>query len=120
MTRDTDLEKLRKVTKKVGLAMLEDPEMKDDFLEPLKLQGVADIVDNATVMRFKTTVRPVRPSYIQREAIKRLIAAFKEAGIDFASATVAVQAIGGPSTDIAAAAASAATAAANPPPIPDS
>jgi moderate conductance mechanosensitive channel len=120
MTRDTDLEKLRKVTKKVGLAMLEDPEMKDDFLEPLKLQGVADIVDNATVMRFKTTVRPVRPSYIQREAIKRLIAAFKEAGIDFASATVAVQAIGGPSTDIAAAAASAAAAAANPPPIPDS
>ncbi len=120
MTRDTDLEKLRKVTKKVGLAMLEDPEMKDDFLEPLKLQGVADIVDNATVMRFKTTVRPVRPSYIQREAIKRLIAAFKEAGIDFASATVAVQAIGGPSADIAAGAASAAAAAANPPPIPDS
>ena len=44
----------------------------------------------------------------------------KEAGIDFASATVAVQAIGGPSTDIAAAAASAATAAANPPSMPDS
>jgi small-conductance mechanosensitive channel len=34
--RDTDLEKLRKVTKRVGLAMLEDPELKDDFLQPLK------------------------------------------------------------------------------------
>ena len=114
MTRDTDLEKLRKVTKKVGLAMLEDPELKNDFLEPLKLQGVADIVDNATVMRFKTTVRPIRPSYIQREAIKRLIAAFKDAGLDFASATVAVQAIGGHSVDVAAAAGAAAATAATP------
>jgi small-conductance mechanosensitive channel len=114
MTRDTDLEKLRKVTKKVGLAMSADPEMKADILEPLKLQGVADIVDNATIMRFKTTVRPVRPSYIQREAIKRLIAAFREAGIDFASATVAVQAIGSPSTDAAVAASAAAAAASAP------
>ena len=109
--RNTDLDKLRKVTKKVGLAMLEDPELKDDFLEPLKLQGVADIADNATVMRFKTTVRPIRPSYIQREAVKRLIAAFREAGIEFASATVAVQTIGGPSMDVAAGAGAAAAAA---------
>ena len=64
--------------------------MKDDFLEPLKLQGVADIDDNATIMRFKTTVLPIRPSYIQREAIKRLIAAFKEAGIEFSSASFAI------------------------------
>jgi moderate conductance mechanosensitive channel len=112
MTRDTDLEKLRKVTKKVGLAMSADPELRGDILEPLKLQGVADIADNATIMRFKTTVRPVRPSYIQREAIKRLIAAFREAGIDFASATVAVQAIGTTPVDVAAAASAAAASAA--------
>ncbi|WP_186002851.1 mechanosensitive ion channel family protein [Mycobacterium sp. KBS0706] len=105
LTRDTDLDKLRKVTKKVGLAMLEDPELKDDFLEPLKLQGVADIADTATVMRFKITVRPIRPAYIQREAMKRLIAAFKEAGIEFAGAAVAIPPIGGPSMGIAAAAA---------------
>ena len=110
--RDTDLDKLRKVTKKVGQAMLDDPELKDDFLEPLKLQGVADIADNATVMRFKITVRPVRPSFIQREAVKRLIAAFKEAEIEFASATVAVQTVGGGSSvDAAAAAAAASTPA---------
>jgi len=99
--RDTDIEKLRKVTKKVGLAMAADPEMKDDFLEPLKLQGVADIDDNATIMRFKTTVLPIRPSYIQREAIKRLIAAFNEAGIEFASAAVTFPTLGGPSMEAA-------------------
>jgi moderate conductance mechanosensitive channel len=103
--RDTDIEKLRKVTKKVGLAMAEDPELKDDFLEPLKLQGVADIDDNATIMRFKTTVLPIRPSYIQREAIKRLIAAFDGAGIEFASAAVAFSPFGAPATEGAASAA---------------
>jgi small-conductance mechanosensitive channel len=86
LVRDTDLDKLRKVTKKIGQEMLADPEFKNDFLEPLKLQGVAEIADTATVMRFKMTVRPVRPSYVQREAMKRLIAGFKEAGIEFAGA----------------------------------
>jgi small-conductance mechanosensitive channel len=105
--RDTDLEKLRKVTKKVGEAMLEDPELKDDFLEPLKLQGVADIADNAIIMRFKMTVRPVRPTFVQRQGVKRLIAAFKEAGVEFATATVNVQTVGGNSVGIAAAAAAA-------------
>ena len=85
--------------------------MKDDFLEPLKLQGVADIADNATVMRFKMTVKPIRPSYIQREAVKRLIAAFKAAGLEFASATVAVQTVGGPAVEMAAAAAAASASA---------
>jgi len=108
--RDTDVETLRKVAKKVGLAMLEDSELKDDFLQPLKYQGIADMADNAIVMRFKMTVRPVRPAYIQREAVKRLIAAFNDAGIEFASATVSVRTVGGPD-DIAAAAAAAAAAA---------
>ena len=109
--RNTDLDKLRKVTKKIGQTMLADPELKDDFLEPLKLQGIADIADNAMVMRFKMTVTPTRPSYMQREAVKRLIAAFKEAGLEFASATVAVQTVGGPATDPALAAAAASASA---------
>jgi len=108
--RDTDLEKLRKVTKKVGLAMLEEPEFKDDFLSPLKMQGIAEIADNALVIRFKMTVKPTKPTYIQREAVKRLIAAIKAANIEFASATVAVQTIG--SVDPASAAAAAASLAA--------
>jgi moderate conductance mechanosensitive channel len=70
--------------------MIEDPEFKAEFLQPLKLQGVADILENALVMRFKFTVRPNVPTYIQREAIKRLFSAFQSAGIDFANATVSV------------------------------
>lgn len=73
--------------------MAEDPELKDDIIEPLKLQGVADIDDTATIMRFKITVHPTRPSFLQREAVKRLIAAFKEAGIEFASANAVLAAL---------------------------
>jgi small-conductance mechanosensitive channel len=91
--RDTDLEKLRKLTKRVGAAMMEEDEFKHEFLQPLKLQGVADILENALVMRFKFTSRPNMPTYIQREAIKRLFAAFQSAGIQFANATVSVQTV---------------------------
>jgi hypothetical protein len=57
--------------------MIEDPEFKAEFLQPLKLQGVADILENALVMRFKFTVRPNVPTSIQREAIKRFFRPFK-------------------------------------------
>lgn len=37
--RKTDLERLRKVVKAIGQDMLDDPEFKDSFLEPLKMRG---------------------------------------------------------------------------------
>jgi small-conductance mechanosensitive channel len=83
VARNTDLEKLRKTVKKIGLEMLEDPEIKDEFLEPLKLQGIADIADNAMIVRFKFTVRPGKPTVVQRQAISRMMAAFGPAGIEF-------------------------------------
>jgi small-conductance mechanosensitive channel len=84
VARNTDLEKLRKTVKKIGQEMLEDPEMKEEFLEPLKLQGVADITDSAMIVRLKFTVRPGNPTLVQRQAISRMIAAFGPAGIEFA------------------------------------
>jgi small-conductance mechanosensitive channel len=91
--RDTDVEKLRKTVKKIGQEMLEDPEMKDEFLEPLKMQGVADILDNALVCRFKFTVKPGKPSYVQREAVKRMVRVFPTLGIEFANSLISVQAM---------------------------
>jgi hypothetical protein len=85
--------------------MMEDPEMKDEILLPLKMQGVSDIAENALVVRFKFTVRPSKPTYVQREALKRMFRAFPEAGIEFASAMVAVQTLGATGDRLAAAAA---------------
>ena len=107
VARDTDIEKLRKTVKKIGLDMLEDPELKNRFIEPLKLQGVADITDNALIVRLKFTVQPQKPSLVQRQAIKRLISAFAENRIEFAGGTVAPQMVVGPVDTAAAGAAGA-------------
>ncbi|MEJ1158285.1 mechanosensitive ion channel family protein [Prosthecomicrobium sp. N25] len=114
MARSTDLEKLRKTTKKVGIALADDPAFKGQFISPLKLQGVADVAENALIVRFKFTARPGTPSLIQREGLKRLYKAFQENGIEFASATVTVQSsTGGIDTSTAAAGAAARAAAAS-------
>jgi small-conductance mechanosensitive channel len=84
--RDIDVDTLRKATKKLGQELVEDPELKDQFIAPLKLQGVADIEDNAIIMRFKFTVKPVNPTFIQRLAIKRMLLEFPALGLKFASA----------------------------------
>ncbi|MHB2166998.1 mechanosensitive ion channel family protein [Alsobacter sp. R-9] len=86
-----DLEHVRKTVKKVGLAMLEDPELAREIIQPLKMQGVADIQDNAVVIRLKFTARPGRPTWVQREGLKRIYVAFREQGIPFASNAVTVR-----------------------------
>ena len=88
--RDTDIEKLRKAAKKIGADMLEMPELKDDILAPFKMQGIADITDNALLARFKFTAKPGNPAGIQREAVKRMIRTFPELGIEFAKEGAAV------------------------------
>ena len=88
--RDTDIEKLRKVSKKIGTDMLELPEIKAEVLAPFKMQGVADILENALIVRFKFTARPGNPASIQREAIKRMFKVFPENGIEFAKEGAAV------------------------------
>ncbi len=87
----TDIELVRKTAKQLGIAMQEDPEMAAEIILPLKLQGVAEVADNALVLRFKFTARPVKPSWVQREYLKRLVAAFAEKGIKFASGAMMIQ-----------------------------
>jgi small-conductance mechanosensitive channel len=108
MARSTDIEALRKATKKVGQEMMGDPLIAKDVLVPLKMQGIADIRENALVVRFKFTAKPTNPSYIQRQAVKRMYEAFPKKGLRFADATVSVQSVGGAVADAAAAARAAA------------
>jgi small-conductance mechanosensitive channel len=94
LARDTDLEKTRKTVKRVGQEMLQDEELGKEFLLPLKLQGMAEITDNALVVRLKFTVLPSNPSVVQREALKRLHRAFAQDGIEFAAGIITVQPFG--------------------------
>jgi small-conductance mechanosensitive channel len=116
----TDVELVRKTAKQIGIAMQDDPEMAAEIMLPLKLQGIAEVVDSAVVLRFKFTARPVKPSWVQREYLKRMVKVFAEKGIRFASgATMVLQALPAPesqgpggSTASAAAAPAVAEAAA--------
>ena len=91
LARDADIEKVRKTVKQIGLEMMQDPELGKELLMPLKLQGVAEITDNALVVRLKFTVRPAKPTWVQREALKRIYRVFGEKSIDFPSSTIVVQ-----------------------------
>ena len=82
---DSDLELVRKTIKQLGLALLEDPEIGTDFIQPLKMQGVADVTQGAIMIRCKFTARPIRPSFLRRQAMRNIIRQFAAAGIAFAT-----------------------------------
>jgi small-conductance mechanosensitive channel len=88
---DTDIEKVRKLFKKIGQKMLEDPELAPKFLEPFKGQGAADVTDVGIVVRGKFTTRPGDQWEIRKQVYNRVQKAFEENGIDFARKEVWVQ-----------------------------
>jgi small-conductance mechanosensitive channel len=85
LARDSDVEKVRRAVKQLGQQMMQEPELAKELLQPLKLQGVSEIADNALVVRLKFTARPLKPNWVQREALKRIYKVFGEKGIEFAS-----------------------------------
>jgi small-conductance mechanosensitive channel len=88
----TDIELVRKTAKQIGVAMQEDnPEVAAEVILPLKMQGIAEVADNAVVFRFKFTARPVKPSWIQREYLKQIYRVFAEKGIAFARGALTLQ-----------------------------
>jgi len=92
LSRDADLEKVRKTVKQIGLDMMKEPELGRELLMPLKLQGVVEVTDNALVVRLKFTVKPAKPTWVQREALKRIYKVFGERNIEFPSSTITVKA----------------------------
>jgi small-conductance mechanosensitive channel len=87
---DTDLEKVRKLFKKIGQDMMEDPALADSFIQPFKSQGAADVDDVGIVVRGKFTTRPGEQWAIRKQVYSRVQKAFEENGIDFARREVRV------------------------------
>ena len=87
---DTDIDKVRKIIKKVGVGMLEDEELGEDFLQPLKSQGVYQITNSIMVIRVKFTAKPGKQFVIKREAFRRITEALNAKGIYYAHRKVIV------------------------------
>src|SRR5206468_3009430 len=69
VTYDSDVEKARKIVKKIGLELAEDPEFKASTIEPLKMQGIDNFGDSGIVLRMKLKTRPGEQFGIKRKAL---------------------------------------------------
>jgi len=90
LTYDTDVVKVRKIIKRIGQELMQDPEIAPDLLQPLKSQGVTAMEDSAMVVKAKFMAKPGNQFVIRREAYQRIKKAFDEAGIKFAHRQVTV------------------------------
>ncbi len=91
LTYDTDAEAVRKMIKKLGQEMLEDPVLGPMFLQPLKSQGVIQMEDSAMIMRVKFMTRPGDQWVIRRIVFARIRDMFEANGIKFAHREVTVR-----------------------------
>jgi small-conductance mechanosensitive channel len=87
---DTDINKVKKIFKGIGKDLLAHPELGEDFLQPFKSQGVAEVDDNGIVVRGKFMAKPGKQFMIRKELYVRVQKAFEEAGIPFARKQVMV------------------------------
>lgn len=90
VTYDTDLEKARKLIRKIGEQMKADPEYGSSIIEPLKMQGVQEFGTFAIQIRLKMTTKPGEQTTIRRKAYAQIKKVFDENGINFAFPTVQV------------------------------
>jgi small-conductance mechanosensitive channel len=102
ITYDSDLEKARKLIKKIGQDLAADPELGSNILEPLKMQGIEQFGDFAIQIQMKMMTRPGEQYVLRRKAYAAIKTAFDANGIKFAFPTVRVA--GGADTAVAAAA----------------
>jgi len=113
ITYDSDLEKARKLIKKIGLELAEDPELKPITIEPLKMQGVEEFGDLGIKLTLKFKTRPGQQAAVRRRGLLMIKTAFDENGIKLAT-SVRVIGSAGPQQDAAVTAAASQLASATP------
>ena len=87
---DTNIDKVRKIIKKINKTIMKDEEMGPVMLGKLKSQGVRELDDSAMVMRVKFKTVPGEQFVIRREVFRMMQEAFRENGIEFAHRNVTV------------------------------
>ncbi|MDX2501155.1 MAG: mechanosensitive ion channel, partial [Deltaproteobacteria bacterium] len=87
---DAEIDKIRKVIKKVGQKMLDHEEYGKDFIRPVKSQGVREITNSVMTIRVKFTAQPGAHFIIRREAYRLITEALNAQGIYYAHRKVIV------------------------------
>lgn len=99
VTYDTDVEKVRKMIKKLGQELLKDPVIGEDFIQPLKSQGVIEMQDSAMIIRVKFMTKPGDQWLVRKTVYQEIRALFEREGIKFAHREVTVRLADGEKAD---------------------
>lgn len=100
VTYDTDVEKVRKLIKKLGQALLDDPEIGSNFIQPLKSQGVIEMQDNAMIIRVKFMTKPGDQWLVRKKVYEEIRELFANNGIKFAHREVTVRLAEGKTSEL--------------------
>lgn len=91
LTYDTDVERVRKLVKKLGQRLLEHPDVGHLFLQPLKSQGVYKMEDSAMIVRVKFMTKPGDQFVTRKVVYAHIRELFEQEGIKFAHKEVTVR-----------------------------
>ncbi len=88
---DTDVEQVRKLIKKFGQSLMEDPYYGPMFLQQVKSQGIVEMDDSAMIVRAKFMTKPGKQFEVRKVVYKGIRDLFEKEGIHFASRQVLVR-----------------------------
>ena len=91
LTYDTDVERVRKLIKKLGQRLLEHPDVGHLFLQPLKSQGVYKMEDSAMIIRVKFMTKPGDQFVTRKVVYAHIRELFEQEGVKFAHKEVTVR-----------------------------
>ncbi|HSO46465.1 MAG TPA: mechanosensitive ion channel domain-containing protein, partial [Rhizobiaceae bacterium] len=91
LTYDTDVDRVRKLVKKLGIELLKHPEVGSHFLQPLKSQGVVEMDDSAMIVRVKFMTKPGDQWQTRKVVYSAIQELFHREGIRFANREVTVR-----------------------------
>ncbi|MEL7260949.1 MAG: mechanosensitive ion channel family protein, partial [Pseudomonadota bacterium] len=77
--------------KNLGVALLDDPVIGENFIQPLKSQGVIEMQDSAMIIRVKFMTKPGDQWLVRKKVYEEIRALFEREGIKFAHREVTVR-----------------------------
>jgi moderate conductance mechanosensitive channel len=77
-----DTQKVMDLIKRVGDELKEDPDFKNDIIEPIEVMGLNEFADSAIIIRARIKTRPIKQWGVGREYRKRLKSAFDQNNIE--------------------------------------
>jgi small-conductance mechanosensitive channel len=87
---DADVDKIRKIVKKMSKELQQNEEIGSVLLSPIKSQGVREMDDSAMILRVKFKTKPGDQFVVRREVYRRIQERFRAEGIEFAHRNVTV------------------------------